>query len=101
MMIFFYREYAAVTVNDYGRGKVYYVGCSLEEMAMAQLMQHIILEANLAYEPSPQGGEIVKREINGEVCEIWLNHQERPQEVRGEQLAPFASKIQWLSRKMK
>lgn len=64
----------AVTVNRYGKGKVYYIGCDLEPNALKDLVLHISRDAGIAMLPEIHGVEIVRREN----CTILLNHLPTP-----------------------
>lgn len=80
----YYKGKAAVTVNAYGRGKVYYVGCDLDGAAMKQFAAIVAESAGIEIVGAPDGVEIVRR--SG--CTIVLNHNETAAEVnvRGKSL---------------
>lgn len=66
----YYKNRAAITVNEYGRGKVYYVSCDLDDAAMKILMEYITKDAGIQAIKSRSGVEIVSR---GDIKFI-LNH---------------------------
>ena len=66
----YYKGSAAVTVNEYGNGRVYYIGANLEADALKKLVRYISENAGIAPVDAPCGVEIVRR---GE-CTIVLNH---------------------------
>ncbi len=68
----YYKSAAAVTVNGYGKGKVYYVGCDLDNGAMKELVRLVSRDAGIEATEAPEGVEAVKR--GGSV--ILLNHNE-------------------------
>lgn len=68
----YYKGKAAITVNSYGRGKVYYVGCDLDKGAMKSLVELISKNAGVETITAPEGVEIVKRDK----YTIVLNHNE-------------------------
>lgn len=72
----YYKGKPAVTVNQFGRGRVFYVGCDLDESAMVRLMELItgMLGINPAIETKTDGLEAVKRYYNGRDYLILLNH---------------------------
>ena len=43
----FYAGTAAVTENQYGKGKAWYVGTKLNHEGLTQLFNHIVLQANI------------------------------------------------------
>ena len=59
----YYAGKPAVTVNEYGKGKCYYVGCDLDEAATVALMDYIASQcgASPAIKNAPQGVEVVKK----------------------------------------
>lgn len=68
----YYKGESAVTVNEYGKGRVYYVGCDLDNDAMKELVRIIAKSANVETVDTPNGVEVVKRDD----CTIILNHNE-------------------------
>lgn len=57
----YYKGKAAVTVNSFGRGKVYYVGCDLDNNAMRSLVKLIAENAGIEIINSPENVEIIRR----------------------------------------
>ncbi|MCC8169633.1 MAG: beta-galactosidase [Oscillospiraceae bacterium] len=70
----YYKDSAAVTVNTYGKGRVWYVGCDLEESALLKLVKIISDEAGAGYISHPDGTEIIKRSVNGREYFMLLNY---------------------------
>ena len=68
----YYKGKAAVTVNNYGKGKVYYVGCDLDNDAMKKLVKVISNASGVETIEAPEGVEIIKRDG----FKIVLNHNE-------------------------
>ena len=68
----YYKGESAVTVNKYGKGRVYYVGCDLDNDAMKELVRIIAKSANVETVDTPNGVEVVKQDD----CIIILNHNE-------------------------
>ncbi len=68
----YYKGKAAITVNSYGKGKVYYVGCDLDKDGMEQLVRLISKNCGIEIIAAPKGVEIVKRDG----YRIVLNHNE-------------------------
>lgn len=68
----YFKGRAAVTVNSFGKGKVYYVGCDLERDALQKLVRYISENAGIEIIDAPQGVEIVKRDN----CTIVMNHND-------------------------
>lgn len=70
----FYRGSSAITVNKFGAGKVWYVGCDLEDEPLLRLVKMISDEAGAEYISQPDGVEAVKRECNGTEYTMILNY---------------------------
>lgn len=68
----YFKGKAAVTVNGFGKGKVYYVGCDLERGALQKLVRYISENAGIKIIDAPRGVEIVKRDN----CTIVMNHND-------------------------
>lgn len=68
----YYKGKAAITVNNYGKGKVYYVGCDLDDNAAAELVKLISDTAGIKTVAAPKNTEVIKRKN----CTILLNHNE-------------------------
>lgn len=70
----YYCSSPAVTVNSYGGGHVWYIGCDLEDFALKKLVQIISEQAGAAYIPHPDGTELIKRKTNKTEYLMLLNH---------------------------
>lgn len=79
----YYSGTPAVTVHTYGKGKVYYVGCDLDDRAMESLMK-LVLEREGAVPSLSQnydGVEAVEREKDGKSYLMLLNHRSESVDV--------------------
>ena len=70
----YYAGTPAITVNSFGKGKVWYIGCDLEENSLCRLVKMISDEAEAEYIPHPDGTEIIKRSSNGKEYLMLLNY---------------------------
>lgn len=68
---------AAITVNSFGKGKVYYIGCDLTGEALKDLVKYISARAGITPVETESGVEIVKRDN----CTILLNHNDTEKSV--------------------
>lgn len=66
----YFKDRAAITVNSYVKGKVYYIGCDLETTAMKNLIRYISKNAGIKMIEEPHGIEIVQRDN----CTVIMNH---------------------------
>jgi beta-galactosidase len=78
----YYKNSAAITVNKYGEGYVWYVACDLEEDALFNLVKTISDKACAQYFEHPYGTEIVKRKINDKEYFMLLNYTDKEQEIQ-------------------
>lgn len=69
----FYKGKAAITVNNFGKGKVYYVGCDLDHSAMKSLAALVARGAGIEPVSAPENVEIIRREK----YTIALNYSDR------------------------
>ncbi len=69
----YYAGKPAITVNEFGKGRCYYVGCDLDAEGTAQLMDYIAKECGVkpALENVPDGVEVVRKE-SGDGKEFWF-----------------------------
>ncbi len=85
-----YRGTVAATVNRHGRGKVYYLGTSPDQVAMFFLYRRILKAAGL--EPRFHGSkvEVVERRTDeGARVRIAMNHSPKARRVLGRRLPPW------------
>lgn len=68
---------AAVTVNQFGKGQVYYIGCDIEADALKELVCHISENAGITITKLPERVELIKRSN----CRIILNHNDASVEI--------------------
>lgn len=70
----YYANTPAITMNNYGKGQVWYIGCDLENDTLLKLVKMISDNAGAEYIPHPIGTEIVKRYTNGKEYLMLLNY---------------------------
>lgn len=71
----YYKGTPAITVNAFGKGKVYYVGCDMDQEAMNRMMQQIVIKEGLK-QVLPQiipGVEAVEKMKDGKSYLLVLN----------------------------
>lgn len=90
----FYKEYSAVTKNSYGKGLVYYLGCSVDDATLKILIENILSEANIPTEKSPNGVEIVYRGTVDKKIRMIINHNDHTVELGETMLEPFECKVE-------
>lgn len=71
----YYAGEACFTSNDYGKGKVYYLGCDLDDEAMMNLVQFLGKESGIKIQPYQiQGLESVECDDGVKKAQFLLNH---------------------------
>ena len=89
----FYDTFSAVTKNSYGKGKVYYIGCSPEEAILKLIVDDILNSAELQKTLLPDNVEIVVRGNGDKQIKIYINHNDYEVKVENICLKPFEYKI--------
>lgn len=89
----FYGEYAAVTCRQQGQGRVYYLGCGLDQPVLDQLLEHMAAQQGIPSQPSPAGVEVVRRGSPDNSITLVLNHNAQPVAYNGQTLLPFQCTI--------
>lgn len=89
----FFEELAAITVNNYHGGNVYYVGCGVDENIMDKLVDRILEERNIEVIKSPKDVEIIRRSVNGEIKYFVMNHSDKIQKLNNLVLKPYDALI--------
>lgn len=72
-----YISYATVTVNTYGKGKAYYIGCGLSEEFYDSLMKQLLDEYSVKDIVFPEEVEVNVREKNGKSFIFITNFSDR------------------------
>ena len=85
----FYRTFAAVTVNDYGDGSVYYLGTTPDDAALARILSLAMDKAGLQRMVLPEGVETVVRSSINRAVRLVINHNAHSTEAFGLQLKAF------------
>lgn len=70
----YYTQTPAITVNSYGKGRVWYIGCDLEENAILKLVKMISDKSDAKYLCHPKGTEVIKRAVNDKEYLMLLNY---------------------------
>lgn len=85
----FYAGIPAACENQYGKGKVYYVGCAPDKALADQLMERFLQQVHLEGVQSPNGVEVICRSSASRTVTFYLNHADRPVQAACGQLAPY------------
>lgn len=80
----YYKGKPAITVNKYGSGQVYYIGCDLNEDALEELMMTIIAAAQIDRSEIalPEGVEAIKKQSGQKSYMIIMNHNHTDLEIK-------------------
>ncbi len=89
----FYKENACITVNQYEKGKVYYVGAGVEEDILKDIAKEIVIDKELRYIESPKGLEVYVRDYNDEEWLFINNHTDEEIIFNGNIMMAYESKI--------
>ncbi len=89
----YYKDKAAITVHEYGKGKAYYIGTSVEPDFLLPLYKSILDEAQVVHEQTEPGVEILRRQGKEKDLTFVLNHSAESRKYKDLTLEPYASKI--------
>jgi len=89
----FYQDKACVTVNDYGKGKVYYIGGGIDSDNLIEIMRRIVRDHHIHFIESPEGLEVYRRISNNEEWLFINNHTDQKVIFKGIEIKAFGSKI--------
>ena len=89
----FYRQYAAITRCDYGRGAAYYLGTVPNPSVLDTLFDEVMSRALIERLDLPKGVECVVRGESSERVRILMNHNSYPVAAMGRELGPFAVEV--------
>lgn len=84
-----YDMYSAVTVNQFGEGNAYYIGCGLEPVAISRLVKKVLDRHAIFHEESPSGVEIVYRGGSHNSVKMIMNHNDHQVTMDSETIAPY------------
>ncbi len=73
----YYKDKACITVNTYGKGKVYYIGGGVDIDILDDIAKKVVEENKIRYLESPQGLEVYIREVENEEWLFIINHTDR------------------------
>lgn len=91
-----YRGTPCLTVNDYGKGKVYYLGIDPDPMALFFIYRKILKDAGLNPKFYGQGVEVVQRETNdGRTVKVILNHTPKAKRVGGVKVGAYGMVVRY------
>jgi beta-galactosidase len=89
----FYKNLPAITVNKYKKGKVYYVGTSLEPESLVLFYRHVLKEEKIPYAYYGRHVEKIFRKGKTKDYEILINHSGKTKLCGLNLLKPYSFKI--------
>lgn len=89
----FYSENACITENEYGKGKVYYIGGGVDIHILKDIAKEIIVENRIRYIESQENLEVYIRDFKEEEWMFVNNHSSEKMKFQGEIIGPYGSKI--------
>lgn len=89
----FYKNNGCITENQYGKGKVYYIGGGVEVNILNDIAKEIIDTLDIPYIESPEGLEVYIRKYKNEDWLFINNHTDEAIEYKGCNIKPYDSII--------
>ena len=87
----FYKEFAAITVNSFGKGKAYYIGAGVDQEILKKMAGDISFFVQLETMETNPGVEAVKRQTNDQQYLVVVNHNGYAESFEGHELQPYES----------
>jgi len=82
--------YPCVTVNEWGAGKVWYIGTSPDAVGIFLLYRRILKEARIGAKFRGMGVEVIERKTEeGETVKVVLNHNAKAKRAFGRKIEGF------------
>ena len=89
----FYNENACITVNDYIKGKVYYVGGGVDPDTLNRIAEEIVAFSGIYHVEAPAGLEVSSRNNKEDEWFIICNHTDMEIVYGNRTYKPFESRI--------
>lgn len=89
----FYHGRPAVTVNQFKKGRVYYVGTSLEPASFVHFFRKVLIREKLPFRFLGKDTELIKRKGKKSDYEFILNHSSKSVFAGFQKLKPFEFRI--------
>ena len=89
----FYKGKAAITCNNYGAGKAYYMGSGADEDTVNLIAEMITKEAEIKFEKTPKSVEVVYRQVSDAEYKFIINHNEYEVIYEDNMLEPYEVRI--------
>ena len=89
----FYDSFSAVTLNKFGNGEVYYIGCGLENSLMELVIDKALENTTITSEITPDGVEVIERGVANNKVKIYINHNDYPVKFNNIELKEFEYKF--------
>ncbi|MBB6215252.1 beta-galactosidase [Anaerosolibacter carboniphilus] len=89
----FYNENACVTENQYGSGKVFYIGGGVNVEILGDMARSIVMDNDIQFIDSPPGLEVYMRKCNEERWLFINNHTDEEIMYEGMKFEPYESRI--------
>ncbi|MCJ7690696.1 MAG: beta-galactosidase trimerization domain-containing protein, partial [Clostridiaceae bacterium] len=89
----FYNDKSCITLNEYGKGKVYYVGAGVNDEILKDIAKEIVIDKSIHYIESDEGLEVYRRRFSGSEYLIITNHTDEIKSFVDTILSPYESKI--------
>ncbi|MGK0465993.1 beta-galactosidase [Clostridium sp.] len=89
----FYNDKSCITLNEYGKGKVYYVGAGVNNEILKDIAKEIVIDKSIHYIESEEGLEVYSRYLDEATYLIITNHTDVSKNFVDTILSPYESKI--------
>ncbi|MCT4566027.1 MAG: beta-galactosidase [Maledivibacter sp.] len=88
-----YSDKACVTVNEYGKGRVYYIGGGVDTQIIQGIAEEVVVERGIRYINSQDGLEVYIRDNNDEEYLVITNHTDKMKKFNDIEIGAYESKL--------
>jgi beta-galactosidase len=89
----FYSNHPCITVNQYKKGRVYYIGGGVNAEVLDEIALQVIQENKIRYIDSPKGLEVYIRDYNSKEWLIVTNHRDKEAVFKNHVIEPYGTKM--------
>jgi len=89
----FYKQHAAITKHDFGKGTVYYIGGGVDSELLAPIAKEIIDKHSIWHLETEKDVEVYLRTVGDNQYYFVMNHSSEEKTFQNETLKPFESKV--------
>ncbi|WP_432667096.1 beta-galactosidase [Wukongibacter baidiensis] len=88
-----YNDKACITVNEYGEGRVYYIGGGVDTDIIQDIVEEVVIENKIRHIKSQDGLEVYIRDTDDEEYLVLTNHTDETKKFKDIEIEPYGSRV--------